>query len=78
MRLKKREIPIFRREMNVQEGDGVKKRESPKEGDLTCMFILHVYAFLGLVMTMLMKVISTRSRLQSIHCQLDQMFMPSQ
>ena len=29
MRLKKREIPIFRREMNVQEGDGVKKRESP-------------------------------------------------
>ena len=29
MRLKKREIPISRREMNVQEGDGVKKRESP-------------------------------------------------
>ena len=29
MRLKKREILTFRREMNVQEGDGVKKRESP-------------------------------------------------
>ena len=29
MRLKKREIGIFRREMNVQEGDRVKKRESP-------------------------------------------------
>ena len=29
MRLKKREIPNSRREMNVQEGDGVKKRESP-------------------------------------------------
>ena len=43
MRLKKREIPNSRREMNVQEGDGVKKRESPpKEGDLTCMhFILN-------------------------------------
>ena len=29
MRPKKREIPTSRREMNVQEGDGVKKRESP-------------------------------------------------
>ena len=29
MKLKKREIPTFRREMNVQEGEGVKKRESP-------------------------------------------------
>ena len=29
MRLKKREIPIFRREINVQEEDGVKKRQSP-------------------------------------------------
>ena len=29
MRLKKREISTSRREMNVQEGDGVKKRESP-------------------------------------------------
>ena len=28
MVLKKREIPISRREMNVQEGDGVIKRES--------------------------------------------------
>ena len=31
MGLKKREIPTFRREMNVQEGDGVKKRESPSK-----------------------------------------------
>ena len=38
MRLKKREIPTSMRGINVQEGDGVKKRESsPKEGDLTCM-----------------------------------------
>ena len=29
MMLKKREIPTSRREMNVQEGDGVKKKESP-------------------------------------------------
>ena len=29
MRLKKREISNSRREMNVQEGDGVKKMESP-------------------------------------------------
>ena len=29
MMLKKREIPTSRREMNVQEGDEVKKRESP-------------------------------------------------
>ena len=29
MKPKKREIPISRREMNVQEGDGIKKRESP-------------------------------------------------
>ena len=32
MRPKKREIPVSRREMNVQEGGGVKER-----GDLTCM-----------------------------------------
>ena len=31
MRLKKREIPNSRREMNDQEGDGVKKRD--QEGD---------------------------------------------
>ena len=37
MRLKKREIPTSRREMNVQEGDGVKKRESPSERRLECM-----------------------------------------
>ena len=29
MRLRKREIPTSRREMNVHEGDGVKKRDSP-------------------------------------------------
>ena len=36
MRLKKREIPISRREMNAQMGS---KRRSlpPKEGGLTCM-----------------------------------------
>ena len=38
MRLKKREIPSSRREMNIHEGDGVKKGSlPPKEGDLTCM-----------------------------------------
>ena len=38
MRLKKREIPFFRREVNVQEGDGSKRGSlPPKEGDLTCM-----------------------------------------
>ena len=31
MMLKRREISTFRREMNVQEGDGVKKRESPSQ-----------------------------------------------
>ena len=35
MRLKKRDIPNSRREMNVQEGDGVKKR------DMTCMARTH-------------------------------------
>ena len=46
MRLKKREILTSRREMNVQEGDGVKKRESlpPKEGDLTCMHVKHKFS----------------------------------
>ena len=38
MRLKKREIPTSRREMNVHEGDGVKKRGSL---DLTCMLYFY-------------------------------------
>ena len=38
MRLEKREIPTSWRVINVQKGDGVKKREFPfKEEDLTFM-----------------------------------------
>ena len=41
MRLKKRESPTSRREMNAQEGDGSKRGSlPPKEGDLACMLHL--------------------------------------
>ena len=40
MKLKKMEIPTSKREMNVQEGDGVKKRESPSKRWRLDMYVL--------------------------------------